>query len=115
MKIKVTIWFIVCAVVMLLFPALAAHFAAPEAGMLVSIVLLLIVNPIGSIGTGIFAGQRLRLLWPLPIVLGALFATGYGVFLGLDSSSLFFYALIYIAMGFSAMAVSVMVKKRKQS
>lgn len=113
MKMKVIGWFIAALAVMVALPFLAVKFIDSDAGMMVSILMLFLVNPICYMATGIWAGYRVRTLWGLPLILDILFVIGFWIILSMNSQALV-YMGIYTVIAYIAMAVTAMMKSRVQ-
>ena len=77
--------------------------------MLVSIIFLLMVNPIFAVLMGISAGKQIRSLWILPIVLGVLWGLGYAAFMGFRIPELSFYIGIYTILAYISMILSSLI------
>ncbi len=58
---------------MLIIPLITVHTVKAEAGMLVTIILFFIVNPIVSVVIGMLAGREIKLFWFSPILVAGLF------------------------------------------
>lgn len=111
---KIIPWLFAVTVVMVLFPFLAVRFGNSDSGMMVSMFLLLILNPISFFATGIFAGQQAHRLWSLPFLLDILFAISFGIILQMDVLSMCMYIGIYTAVAFLSMTVTVVIKHKNQ-
>lgn len=114
MKKKLLIWSVSMLAVMLAVPYLAVRVVPSDVGMMASIVLLFVVNPLCAVITGGIAGTQVRLLWPLPLVLVVLFAIGYWISLGLTATVLLLYGSVYTAVGAVSLAISAMVTAGKK-
>lgn len=106
---------VISAIVMLLLPWCAVVFVPSDGGMLVSLLLLFAVNPISAVCIGIISGSKPRLLWPQPLLLSALFAVGAWKSLGITISDILPYAAVYLAVGYLALLLTVLLRHKKDS
>ena len=105
----------ISVIVMLLLPWCAVAFVPSDGGMLVSLLLLFAVNPISAVCIGIISGSKPRLLWPQPLLLSALFAVGAWKSLGITISDILPYAAVYLAVGYLALLLTVLLRHKKDS
>lgn len=103
-----------CAVLVMLPGALVAV-AGYEAGMLVSVMLLLAVNPFFFIFLGMFGAKKgIRAAAKGIIFSGAAFAFGAMAALRMGGEFIGRYMAAYMAIGFAAMGVTLLRKKIKK-
>lgn len=114
MKHSIIVWAATMVAVMIVLPLLAVNFVSSNAGMIASILLLLIINPFCAIFTGVLAGKQVRTLWPLPLLLDVLFILGSRFSLGLDFSESLFYSAIYLAIAAVSSVVAAAITHRKE-
>ena len=105
-KKNVIFWLFVTVVIMVSLPWLAVTFVKSDGGMAVSLVLLFGVNPVYSVCTGILAGRDPKTLWRLPILSSVFFLLGAWLFLDMGEKSFVCYGIIYLLVGFTAMAAN---------
>lgn len=93
------------ASVFLLFilPWLAVTFAASDAGMITSVVLLFAVNPLYFIFVGIVAGKHAKPLWWLPFVTTLIFLAGVWTFWDRGEPAFLLYGGCYLLLSSAAM------------
>ncbi len=91
MKRNIILWIAVSAVVMLMFPWLAATFVKSDAGMAVCLFLFFAVNPVYSMIIGVFAGKNIRHLGSLPVISAALFLIGTWMFFDMGKTAFILY------------------------
>lgn len=103
----------ISAIVMLLLPWCAVRFVPSDGGMMVSLLLLLIINPIAAVCIGTISGLHPKSLWYQPLLLAALFAGGAGCFLQFSAPDFLLYAAVYLALGYLAFGVTVLLRRKK--
>ena len=104
----------VSAMIMLALPWLAVTFVKGDRGMVACFALFFCVNPIYSMGIGIFAGKNSRRLWSLPVISAALFLIGTWIFFDMGETAFIFYGMVYLVLGIASMMISTFVRKKKQ-
>lgn len=104
-------WFILSAVIMLLFPWMAVTFIKGDGGMAVCFLLFFAVNPIYSAAAGIFAGRNSSRLWHLPVIAAVLFLLGTWMFFDMGETAFLLYAAVYLCIGICAMLISMLFHK----
>ena len=105
-------WIFWSADIMLLLPWLAVTFIKGDGGMEVCFLLFYGVNPVYSVLAGVFAGKDGKRLWYLPILSAALFLVGTWLFFDMGEPAFILYALVYLALGFAAMLVSMLIHRK---
>ena len=116
MKKKILIWTAVMAAIMLILPLIVVKIGGEQSGAQARMMMLMAINPISAIYTGVFAGTKVRKLWILPLLLCVLFFLGAWLAFGPMFHSITLYTIIYLVIGLAAMLVSVInqAKKNKQ-
>lgn len=112
MKKNIIVWVAVSAVVMLVFPWIAATFVKGDAGMAVCFLLFFAVNPLYSVLIGAFAGKGIRHLWSLPVISAVLFLIGTWIFFDMGEPAFILYAAVYLVLGIAAMLISMLIRKK---
>ena len=112
MKQKAITWFIGSILVMVQLPFLAVQFVSSDAGRMVSILLLFVVNPLWAVITGIVGGKKPHILWFLPLAMDILFAIEFEILFGLDFQVLF-YIGIYTVTGYVTMLITSLTNHKK--
>lgn len=112
MKKSVILWLTVSVVVMLALPWIAVTFVKSDAGMAVCFLLFFAVNPLYSMVIGAFAGKDIRHIWSLPVISPALFLLGAWIFFDMRETAFILYASVYLALGITAMLISMFVRKK---
>ncbi len=100
------------AVVMLVLPWLAVTLLRGDGGMAACFILFFAVDPIFAVLSGIVAGKEMRKLWVLPLITAVLFLAGAWLLFDTGEKAFILYALIYLALGTAAMAITFLIKKR---
>ncbi len=103
---------IAVAAVMLLIPALAVTFIRGSAGMLVSLCLFFLLDPVCAILSGGFAGSDLRRYWYIPLITAILFLAGAWLCFSLWEVTFVFYALGYLVLCAAAMLLVAFIRSR---
>lgn len=104
-------WLAITATVMLALPFGMARFTPADAGMALCMILFYIVNPIYSAILGYRCGRNVRQMWSLPLVSSMAFLTGAWLFFEIREVWFAIYATTYLALGWSAMRISLCLKK----
>lgn len=106
-----TTWLAITAAVMLALPLGVARLTPADAGMTLCMILFYIVNPIYSAILGYRCGRNVRQMWSLPLVSSMAFLTGAWLFFDIREVWFAIYATTYLAIGWSAMGISLCLKK----
>lgn len=103
------------ASIFLLFivPWLAVTFAASDAGMIISILLLFAVNPMYSIFVGIVAGKHMKTLWWLPLVTTLIFLAGAWTVWDMGEPAFLLYGGCYLLISSVAMLLRAFANKKR--
>lgn len=101
-------WVFAAAAVMLGGPFLAVKLVPGDGGMAVCFLLFFAVNPAFSVAAGWLGNGR---RW-LPAVVSGLFLVGAWCFFDLGETAFFLYAVIYLALGWAAMEVSRLLRRK---
>ena len=99
---------------MLLMPWLAVRFAPSDTGMAICFILFFAVNPLYSVGTGIFAGSNIKRLWVMTLLLPALFLLGTWMFFDFGETAFVWYACAYTVIGLISMLISSLLRKKRK-
>ena len=105
-------WAVAAAVLMIGCPWMAVAFAG-DAGMAVCFLLFYAINPLFSALCGWAAGRDVRRLWFLPALTAVLFLLGVWIFFELGEPLFLLYGGAYLAIGFAAMLLRALLKKKK--
>lgn len=108
-------WFVLSAVIMLLFPWMAVTFIKGDGAMAACFLLFFAVNPIYSVAAGIFAGRDSSRLWHLPVISAVLFLLGTWIFFDMGETAFLLYAAVYLCLGICAMLISMLLHKYTSS
>ena len=108
--IKYIKWLVLTLIVMLVLPMLADLFIPCDAGMLASIVALMIINPIYTIMLGYACGKDIKRLSTLIIFSPMLFMLGVTLSFGYDVA-FWLYTGFYLIVGVVAMLGSLSITK----
>lgn len=103
---------VISAAVMILLPWAAVNAAGEAAGMIVSILLLYVIDPMYLAAVGYAAGKRIGERWGLPVIAAVLFLLGAWLVMGMDADAFVMYTLIYLAIGVIAMVIMAFHRKR---
>ena len=114
MKSKFMGWLIGSFAVMLLLPWASVTFAKSEAGMVVTLLLFFVIDPVYSITLGIFAGINIKEMWSLPIIDAILFLLGTWLFFAPGEGAFVIYSGVYLVIGIVSMLLSSRLRARKQ-
>lgn len=110
---KIVAFLITTIIIMIGFPWITVTFAGVD-GMAVALLLFFIVNPVFSAVCGVFAGKNMKRLWILPIIVAVFFLSGVWLFFEMGETAFLLYAGIYLIIGFAAMLISYLLRKRRQ-
>lgn len=114
MKKQIIIWAIVTTIVMLLFPWIAKVAFPGDEFMAIVLLLFFAVDPLCSVLSGVIAARRTEKLWWMPIASAILCVAGMWISLDMGNTAFLFYALIYLALGMSAMLLLSLIKKLRR-
>lgn len=93
-------------------PWLAVTFAG-TAGMAICFVLFFAINPLFSIGCGVFAGKNIKKLWMFPIFNAGMFLVGSWMFFEMGEPAFWLYCGVYLIIGIFSMLVTAWLNKKK--
>ena len=113
MKQKPSLWLLISAAVMLLFPWLAVTLVKGDGGLAVSLLLFFTVDPLYALLTGFSAGRDLKSRWFLPLATAALFLLGAWLVFEPGELAFLLYSGIYLAIGTVAMLLSAAYHNHK--
>lgn len=102
---------ILIAVVMILFPWLAATFASHDAGMAICFVLFFGVNSMESLFVGIYSGMEPKRRWFLPFANSAVFLLGVWTVFDWGNPDFYGFAVAYLAVALVAMLATIVVAR----
>ena len=101
--------------VLVMVPTIIVGIAGHNAGLLVSILLLLVVNPAFFAFLGMYAGKKDFAAAVKGMVLaGGTFLFGAGLALKMTSDFALRYMAVYLAIGFIAMGLTALSRKKKK-
>ena len=83
-----------------------ARLASECSGMALCMMLFFIVNPIYSAILGYRCGKDIKKMWNLPLVSAVAFLAGTWIFFNIHELWFIVYATVYLAIGWTAMAIS---------
>ena len=104
-----------CVVVLFFLPLASVLFVSEDAGMIICLILFYVVNPLFSIGNGIFSGRSARELWSLPGLTAIIFLLSTGLLFEKDEMAFLLYAGIYLGIGYVTMLITYLIGNRKES
>ncbi len=106
---------LVGVVTAILLPWAAVQFVPADAGMMVTMVLLFVVDPLAFVVVGVMCAANVRMLWPVPLVNALLFLFGANTYFGAGQfdAAFLIYAISYLAVAYFAMATVRYVRVRK--
>ena len=93
-------------------PFLVVSLVLADAGMAVCFILFFAINPLFSVFIGIFSGQNIKKLWPLPIFNAGAFLAGTWLVFAMGEPAFLLYGGIYLVIGVCAMVITGALKKR---
>lgn len=102
-------------VVMVLLPLLTVTFVKGDSGMAICFILFFVINPITSIGIGIFAGRNIKTLWFQPLLLALLFIAGVWLLFDMGEMAFLMYAGIYLIIGILTMVIVSFIQQKNKS
>ena len=100
--------------VLVMVPAIIVGIAGHNAGLLVSILLLLVVNPAFFAFLGMYAGKKDFAAVKGMVLAGGAFLFGAGLALKMTSDFALRYMAVYLAIGFIAMGLTALSRKKKK-
>ena len=106
---------LVGVVTAILLPWAAVQFVPADAGMMVTMGLLFVVDPLAFVAVGVMCAADVRMLWPVPLVNALLFLFGANTYFGAGQfdTAFLIYAISYLAVAYFAMATVRYVRLRK--
>lgn len=113
MKKSTIIWLAITAIAMPALPWVATVLPK-EMSFPALILLFFTVNPVYSLGSGIFAGFEWRERWWAPLAVAALFLCGVWVFIAPLELDFLIYAAIYAVFAAVAMVFTAAIRSRLQ-
>ena len=105
------IWLAVTIVVMFALPFAIARLASECSGMALCMILFFIINPIYSAILGYRCGKNVRIMWNLPLVSAVAFLAGTWIFFDIHELWFIVYAIVYLAISWTAMAISKYINR----
>lgn len=112
-KIKWIIASVIVIIAFMLFvPITIVKFAPANAGMGLMFILFFALNPIFSIVLGIFSGRDIRIFWFVPLLNAVAFLLSMWFVFTTTEILFSIYAIIYLAVGVIAMAVTSLLKQK---
>ncbi|MBR6523220.1 MAG: hypothetical protein IKT39_01230 [Clostridia bacterium] len=105
---------LIITVVLVFGIPLAAVLFASDAGMAICILSFYLINPILSVGVGVFAGFDFRKRWFSSLYVGIIFMITVCFLLTADEPLFFLYSAIYTFFSFISMLVTSLILKRKK-
>ena len=109
-KLKLIIWGVLLALIMLLAPHLAVVLGG-ENGIALCFILFFAANPLLAFVSGIISGTDARKLWMLPICVSVAFLMGIFINFGFGEVLFPIYAAIYLVIGLVVMSFTMLIKK----
>lgn len=85
-----------------------------NAGMVTTMGLLFVVNPLYSIAVGAFAGKDIKTSWWLPVATAIFFLAGAWIFFEMFEPDFLWYCGCYLIVGIVSMFVIAFAKNRKR-
>nr|WP_298543088.1 hypothetical protein [uncultured Lachnoclostridium sp.] len=102
----------ISALIMLLLPWCAITFVKGDGGMAVCLLLFFVVNPILSIGVGIFSGRNIKTSWFQPLLCAMLFVIGTWAFFEIGEIVFIIYAGVYLILGYVSTTISWIISRK---
>lgn len=103
----------VSAVIAFLLPFLAVRFVNGDSGMAVCFILFFAVNPMYAVICGVFSGKDIKNMWFVSPLFSLFFLLGTWLLFDMGEVAFVYYALIYLALGLIAMAVTAAIVKKR--
>lgn len=79
-------------------------------GWLYALFFFYALNPLYVIVSSIYAGNNIKELWMLPLIIALLFLSGTWMFFDPGEIAFVFYAVVYFVLGMLSMLISWIVK-----
>lgn len=111
-KNKVIVAIITEIVVLLILPFVFYNLTKPHEAMGVMMMFFFVVNPITSATIHSFIGKDMKKLCWLPVLFALVFLLSYWLILKEIVLDLTIYAMMYMLVGFFAMAISWLAKRK---
>lgn len=111
---KIIYYLIISAFIMFVLPWIDVSYVPNDAGMITTIALLFLVNPLLSMTVGVFAGKSIKTLWWFPLVPAIFFLAGAWMFFEMFEKDFLLYAGCYLMIGIVSMLISAFAKNRKR-
>ncbi len=106
------ITFAVSAIVMTALPTISLHIAGATSVMGLSILFLLILNPVAMLLIGIYSGKKIKTRWYLPIISACVFISSALSIYALDTAFLI-YTIHYLILSFGVMFITSFITRKK--
>lgn len=111
---KLVFSIILSGVMMILLPFMTVDTSGTELGIASIYTNLYVVNPVYTLGIGIFAGTDREKLWSLPLITAVFFILGFGLIISFADILVYMYALCYLLTSTLAMFfIDFLLKRRK--
>ena len=104
-------WLCVTIAVMFVLPFAVARLASECSGMALCMILFFIVNPVYSAILGYRCGKYIKKMWNLPLVSAVAFLAGTWIFFDTRESWFIVYAIAYLAISWTSMAISKYINR----
>lgn len=111
---KLVFSLILSGIVMFFVPLVAVEPTNTELGMASIFTNLFVINPIFTLGIGIFAGTDKDKLWPLPIFNSLFFMLSYGFIFGFKDLMVYMYGICYLLTATLAMFFIHFIKLKRK-
>lgn len=106
-------WLTISAFIMFALPWIDVVSVPNDTGMIATIVLLFVVNPLYSIAVGMFAGKNIKTSWWFPAITAIFFLIGSWIFFEMYEPAFLLYCGGYLIISIVSMFISAYVKNRK--
>lgn len=113
MKTKFSGWLAGSVTIMLLLPWAVVTFVKSNDGMVVTLLLFFVINPIYAMVAGVFAGRNIKGSWGVPFIVATLFLLGAWIFFDMGEGAFVIYTGVYLVIGIVSMFVSSRIRTRK--
>lgn len=100
------------ALVMVCLPWLAVTFVQGSGGLAVCLILFFGIDPIMSVAAGLWAGNRMKKLWYLPLANAVLFLAGVWLNFEMGEPYFLIYAGGYLVIGYAVMLIKAVIQKK---
>lgn len=111
---KLVFSLILSGVIMFFVPLVTVDPSGSELGILSVFTNLFVINPVFTLGIGIFAGTDKDKLWPLPLFNSLFFIISFGMLFGFGDMMIYMYALCYLLTSTLAMFFIHFLKNRRK-